>query len=152
MPRLQVIDPKTATGKPKEVFEGPLKGKYFNIFKGLANSPIGLDFYLAMTGALKRAGLYGQGTGGHRARARSGQRLRILSSGSHAGEIRAGLTEEETLGARRGELSDANLGTLVRFTKTLNAKNGFVSDEDLAAFKAAGYDDGHVVDVISLMR
>ena len=39
MPRLNTIDPATATGKAKEIFDGPLQGKHLNIFKGMANSP-----------------------------------------------------------------------------------------------------------------
>ena len=43
MPRLNVVDPSTATGRVKEIFDGPLKGKHLNIFKGFANSPAVLD-------------------------------------------------------------------------------------------------------------
>ena len=35
MPRLNVIDPEKATGKAKEIFDGPLKGMQLNIFKGM---------------------------------------------------------------------------------------------------------------------
>ncbi|MCA9312151.1 MAG: carboxymuconolactone decarboxylase family protein, partial [Phycisphaerales bacterium] len=57
MPRLNVVDPASASGKAREIFEGPLKGKHFNIFKGLANSGAGFNFYVAASGALADAAL-----------------------------------------------------------------------------------------------
>ena len=57
MPRLNVVDPATATGRVKEIFDGPLKGKHLNIFKGFANSPAVLDAYLGMSGALSKTSL-----------------------------------------------------------------------------------------------
>ncbi|MEL7473832.1 MAG: carboxymuconolactone decarboxylase family protein, partial [Planctomycetota bacterium] len=59
MARLQVVDPATASGRAKEIFDGPLKGKHFNIFKGMANSPAVLDFYLGMGGAASKFELTG---------------------------------------------------------------------------------------------
>ena len=32
MPRLNVVDPATATGRVKEIFDGPLKGKHLAIW------------------------------------------------------------------------------------------------------------------------
>ncbi len=54
MPRLNVVDPETATGKAKELFDGPLKGKYFNIYKGLANSPAAVEALLALGKAFSK--------------------------------------------------------------------------------------------------
>ena len=53
MPRLNVVEPASAEGKAKELFEGPLKGKHFNIFRGMANSPAALNAYLQLSGALQ---------------------------------------------------------------------------------------------------
>src|SRR5262249_12928664 len=52
MPRLSVVEPSTATGKVKEIFDGPLKGKHLNAFKGMGNSAAALNAYLALSGAL----------------------------------------------------------------------------------------------------
>ena len=52
MPRLNVVDPAHAAPAAKAIFDGPLKGKHFNIFKGLANSPAALQAYLSLSGAL----------------------------------------------------------------------------------------------------
>ena len=149
MPRLKVIDPKTATGKAKELFDGPLKGKHLNFFKGLANSPAALQAYLSVSGAL--------GEGELSAPQREVIALAVgevnncaycVAAHTAMGKM-AGLSQEQTVGARRGCLDDAKLGPLVRFVSALHEKNGHVSDEDLAALKGAGYTDGAVAEVLA---
>jgi len=60
MPRLQSINPNEATGRVKEIFEGPLKGMEKNIFTAMGNSPVGLDAYLGIAGATKQGNLNGK--------------------------------------------------------------------------------------------
>ncbi|MFI4917746.1 MAG: carboxymuconolactone decarboxylase family protein [Phycisphaerales bacterium JB060] len=149
MARLNTIDPSTATGKAKELFDGPLKGKHLNIFKGMANSPAGLQAYLGMAGALGEGKLSAQ----ERevialVTAQQNDCEYCLAAHTHMGKG-AGLTEAQTIAARRGELDDANLGALATFTRSLLEKKGFADEGDLKAFKNAGYDDGHVVETIA---
>lgn len=149
MPRLKVIDPATATGRSKEIFEGPLAGKHFNILKGLANSGAGFQAYLALSGALKEAALTTQ--------ERELVALLMaelnscdycLAAHSSAGK-RLGLTEDQMLDARNGTATDPRHRALLAFTTALHEKKGFVSDEDLEDFRSVGYDDGHIVEVIA---
>lgn len=149
MPRITAVNPAGATGRNKEIFEGPLKGKHFNIFKAMATSPAGLDFYLGMAGALGKATLsekerevvqlaIGEANNcGYCAAAHT-----LIGKG-------AGLTEAQTVEARRGHLGDAKLNALARFTLSLHEKKGHVSDADLGAFKSAGYTDASVVEVVA---
>lgn len=149
MPRLNTIDPKTATGKAKELFDGPLKGKHLNIFKGMANAPAGLQAYLGMAGALGEGELSAAErevialvTGQHN------DCEYCLAAHTHMGKG-AGLSEAQTLDARRGEMDDAKLNALAGFTRALLEKKGHANEGDLKAFKSAGYTDGHVVEVIA---
>lgn len=149
MPRLNTIDPKSATGKAKELFDGPLKGKHLNIFKGMANSPAGLQAYLGMAGALGEGKLSAAEreivalvTGQHN------DCEYCLAAHTHIGKG-AGLTETQTLEARRGEMANAKLNALTSFTKALLDKAGHATEADLRAFKSAGYTDEHVVEVIA---
>ena len=150
MPRLNVVDPTTATGATREIFEGPLKGKHFNIFKGLANSPAALKATLQFKGALAEGVL----TGAER-------EIIALTIGELNGcdycvaahtalGKMAGLTEDQTIAARRGEsLGSAKLDAFARFIRVLHETRGNVSDEDLDAIKDAGYDDGAIVEIIA---
>lgn len=150
MPRLAVIDPAKSQGKAKEVFEGPLKGKHLNIFKSMANSPAALQYYLAGCGALRDAMLS----------AAEQETIALALSevngcqyclAAHTGlGKQAGLTPDQMIGARRGQVSDAKLNALTAFTRSLTEKRGYVSDEDLAAVRQAGYNDGHIAEAIAV--
>lgn len=150
MPRLTVIDPATATGPARELFDGPLKGKHLNIFKGMANSPAALNFYVQASGALGSASL----TAAEReivqlAIAEANQCGYCLAAHTAIGKG-AGLTEPQTVAARRGTVADnPRLDAIAKFALAIHEKKGFVSDDDLARFKAAGFDDGAVAEVVA---
>ena len=150
MARLKTIEPAQSEGRVKEIFDGPLKGKELNIFKGMANSPAVLDAYLGISGALKNASLsqaqlevvqlvVGQANGCDYCQAAH----TAIAKG-------AGLTEAQTIGARRGSIDDdPRLNAIARFTSAMHEKRGSVSDDDLAAFRGAGFDDGHIAEVVA---
>ena len=151
MPRLAVVDPAATQGRAREIFEGPLKGKHFNIFKGLANSPAALDVYVAINAALSH-GLLNKRE--HEVIALAVGELNgcdyCVAAHTALGKM-AGLTEPQTLAARgRGPIDDKKLEALARFVRQIHEKKGFVSDADLAAFRAAGYNDGQITEVCAV--
>ena len=151
MPRLQTIEPASATGAVKEIFDGPLAGKHFNIFKAMANSQAALQMYLNMNMALANSELsdaeketiqlvVGQANG-----------CNYCVAAHTALGKQAGLSESQTLEARRGEVSgDPKLRALSRFAAAINEKKGWVSDEDIETFRDAGYGDGAVAEVVAV--
>lgn len=147
MNRITPVDPATATGRAKEIFEGPLKGKHFNLFRAMAASPAALDAYLAMSGALSH-GLFS-------AKEREVVQLAIAQANNcdycqaaHTAIGKSvGLTEAQTVEARRGTLSDPKLDALAKFVLKLHEKRGFVSDADIATFTGAGYTTAHIAEV-----
>jgi len=149
MPRLNTIDPTSATGRVKEIFDGPLKGKHLNIFKAMGNSPAVLDAYLGLSGALAGASLTAQ--------EREAIQLAVgqangcdYCTAAHTGLGQAaGLTREQTIGARRGSLDDPKLDALVKFALALEEKKGWVSDEDLQRVRNAGYDDARIAETVA---
>ncbi len=150
MPRLPVIDVASAQGRVKEIFDGPLKGKEINIFKGMANSPAVLDVYLGMAAGLSQTALTAQ--------EREVVQLAIgeangcdycTAAHTKIGES-LGLTEAQCLAARRGSMpDDPKLDAVVRFSLAIHEKRGFVSEEDIETFCAAGYTPQHVAEVIA---
>ncbi|MCC5785781.1 MAG: carboxymuconolactone decarboxylase family protein [Phycisphaerales bacterium] len=150
MSRLKTIDPKNAEGRAKELFDGPLKGKHLNIFKGMANSPAALDAYLALSGALAKGEL-----------SEKEREVVQLAIGQENGceyctaahtmiGKNAGLSEKQTIGARRGKIDDdKKLDALTRFSKTLHEKKGNVAENDIKSFKDAGYTDGAIAEVVA---
>lgn len=151
MARLAMIEPAQATGRVKEIFEGPLKGKHLNIFKGMANSSAILESYLGIAGGLAHAKLT-------KAEQEVVQ-LAVVQSAScsyctaaHTAIGKgAGLSDEQMIGARRGHIeNDARLNALAKFASTLYEKRGSVSDGDLSAFRAAGFGDQEICEVITV--
>jgi len=150
MPRLKEIKPETATGKVKELFDGPLAGKHFNIFKAMANSPAALEFYLGAGGALSNASL----TPAQReliALAISEKTGCEYCVAAHTAIGKgAGLSEDVTVQARQGGVpGDAKADAIVKFVLALHEKQGWVTDEDIADFRAAGFNDGHIAEVVA---
>jgi len=149
MSRLAPVEPASTTGRVKEIFDGPLKGKHFNVFKSMGNSAAVLDAYLGLAGALSKAGLS--------EKEREVVQLAIgqanncgycLAAHTAIGKG-AGLSEGQTVEARRGHLADARLDAIASFALSIHEKKGHVSDADLSAFKAAGFNDGHVGEVVA---
>lgn len=148
MPRMQIIEPKTDSGPGADMLNGPLKAKQINIFKGLAVNANVLGGFLAMAGKANGGALTPQE-----------YETVILATSQQNGcdycvaahtKISAGLgiEEAESLDIRRGSVSDAKRQSLIDFTTAVNTTNGNVSDEQLGAFRAAGYGDDAVIEVI----
>jgi uncharacterized peroxidase-related enzyme len=150
MSRLKAVDPAAATGRAKEIFEGPLKGKHFNIFKGLANAPAALDAYLALSGALKNASLSPKEQEVVQLAVAQANACQYCLAAHTAIAKGAGLSDAQTLGARRGHVEgDPKLDALARFAAAIFEKRGSVSDNDLAAFRKAGYGDQAIAEVVA---
>ncbi|MBX3386311.1 MAG: carboxymuconolactone decarboxylase family protein [Phycisphaeraceae bacterium] len=148
MPRFPAVDPATATGRAKEVFDGPLKGKHLNIFKHMAAAPAMLDAYLGLAGALSKSSLsHKEQEAIHLAISQANDCDYCLAAHTAIGKM-AGLSEPQTVEARKGHLADARLNALVRFSLALHEKHGGISDADLNAFKSAGYSDQQALEVI----
>ncbi len=151
MPRLNVVDPATATGRTREILDGPLKGLHLNIFKGMANSSAVLDLYLGASGALKQASLSAKEQEAIQLAIGAANDCDYCQHAHTAIGKGAGLSEDQTVQARRGRIEgDAKLAALVNFAAALHEKRGFVSDEDLGAIRAAGYDDGAIAETVAV--
>lgn len=153
MPRIPAIDPATATGRAKEIFEGPLKGKTLNIFRSMAANPAVLDTYLGMAGALNGSTLTPKEREVIQLAIGEANNCGYCTAAHTVIGKGAGLTEQATIEARRGKMTDPKLNGLARFALALHEKRGFVSEKDVSEFVAAGYTQpqmGEVVAVYSL--
>ncbi|MGP1345733.1 MAG: carboxymuconolactone decarboxylase family protein [Phycisphaerales bacterium] len=151
MPRIPLIDPSQASGKTKEIFDGPLKGKHLNIFKAMGNSPAALEFYLGAAGALKHAALTAAEQEVVQLAIGAANDCDYCQAAHTAIGKSVGLTDAQTVGARRGTVeADPRLNALAKFALKIHEKKGFVDDADITAFKGAGFNDGHVMEVVGV--
>ena len=152
MTRLQALDPKEATGRSKELFEGiqAKLGMVPNMMKTMGNSSVVLEGYLNLSDILGKGSLGGK----------LGELLALtvaeangcnycLSAHSFIGEKLVGIDTATLQSAREGINSDPKVAAALQFAKTLIAKNGRVAEEDVETVKAAGYSEGEVGEIVA---
>ncbi len=120
-----------------------------NLMKLVGHSPAALEGYLSLNGALAKGVLD------------SALRERIaltiaefngceycLAAHTYLGKNLAKLNESEILAAREGGSSEAKADAALRFARRVASEHGRVSDADLAALRAAGFDDASVIEIV----
>jgi uncharacterized peroxidase-related enzyme len=151
MPRLPIIEPATATGRAKELYEGPLKGKHLNIFKGMMNAPAAVEAYLGIGAALKSASLTAKEQEIVQLAVVEANGCQYCASAHTAIGKGAGLTDEQIIGARRGSVEgDKRLNALAKFASAVYEKRGLVSDAELKSFREAGFTDQAIAEVVAV--
>lgn len=153
MSRINVVDPKTATGEARELLEGVRQqlGIVPNFIRALANSPKALSAFLGLYAPL----------GGAAIDKATQERIALVVAeengcqycvSAHTAIGRgAGLSNEEMLLNRRGDSSDAKAAAAVAFAKALNEHRGEVTTGEFEAVRAAGFSDGEIVEIITLV-
>jgi uncharacterized peroxidase-related enzyme len=151
MPRLATVDPATAEPQARTLL-GKVEralGVAPNMMRAMANSPAVLDAYLAFSGALSKGRLPG----------RVQEQIALVAAvendcgyclAAHTVlGAKAGVSEEDLVAGRSGRASDPRTEAALTFAKAVIATRGFVSDEDLAAVRAAGYGDGEIGEIVA---
>lgn len=121
-----------------------------NMFRLLARSPAALQGFVANSGALARA-----------LDVRTRERIALavaqvngcdycLSAHSYLGLNLAKLDAEEIALNRQGRSGDAKADAAVRLAVKLVRERGQVAEADIAAVRAAGLDDGQIVEIVAV--
>ena len=146
MPRLALIEPKDATGDAARI----LATAPINIYKGIAANPEIFTTFIAFMRSI--------GTSGAITKAEKELVMLYAAEERHCGycvaahtrvAAGAGVSADRALEARGGRAASAKEQALLDFTRAVVEKNGDVSDEELAAFRAAGYDDRAAIEVVA---
>lgn len=151
MPRLRAVKTSDATGKAGELLKGVEQklGTAPNIMRTMANSPAVLEAYLAFTSALARGSLS--------AKLREQIALAVgeanqckycLAAHTALGKM-AGLSEAEIADSRRGASSHGKTQAALGFARKVVRERGWVGDDDVAALRSAGFDDGGIAEIIA---
>lgn len=120
-----------------------------NLFRLASNSPAALEGYLGMNGALSKGALP----------AATRERIALavaeingcgycLSAHAYLATHVAKLGADEIAANRAGGSTDPKADAAVRFAAAVARERGHVGAEDVAAVKAAGYDDAQVVEIV----
>jgi len=148
--RIKTLNPETTTGQSKALFNTVKSkiGMVPNLLKVMGNSPATLETYLAL-GQLSEKGNFN-------AKFREQLALAIaeangcnycLSAHSFIG-AKQGLSDEEIEKNRLGLSADAKIQEALQFAQKVTKNKGLVNNDDLKTFKAAGYTDEDVLEVV----
>lgn len=152
MNRIAIPSVADAPAASRPLLEGVQKklGTTPNLMKMLGNSPAVLEGYLSLSGALAH-GVLGSATGERIALAvaQINGCHYCLSAHTYIGSKVAKLSSEEIAASRRGTSLDARAAAALRFATRVVEERGSVSNEDLAAVKAAGFSDAEVVEIVA---
>lgn len=151
MTRLTALNPEETTGKAKDLFTA-IKSKLGmvpNMMRTMGNSPALLEGYLGLSGALAKGAL-GVKTGELLALAISEKNScdYCLSAHSFIGEKLVHLDAGTLASARQANAGDEKIDAALKFATILIAKQGLVSDEDVATVKNAGLNEGEIAEIV----
>jgi uncharacterized peroxidase-related enzyme len=149
IPTPATIEDAPAAAQPALTAVKKQLGVVPNMFRVMANSPAALEGYLGFNGAL------GKGKLGPKTRERIALAiaelngcLYCLSAHSYFGKTLAKLDDAEIAANRAGTSTDPKADVAVRFAVKIAQERGHVADADVAAVKAAGFDNGQVMEIV----
>jgi uncharacterized peroxidase-related enzyme len=124
-------------------------GSVPNLFRVIASSPAALEGYFGLNAALSKGSLD----------AKTRERIAVavaelngcgycLSAHTYLGKNVAKLDDAEITANRSGASNDPKADAALKFATLVVRERGHVSDADVAAVKAAGYDDAQVIEIV----
>jgi uncharacterized peroxidase-related enzyme len=128
-------------------------GSIPNLYRGLANAPATLKIYLGFNELLKEYAHLSpieQQVVYITVSAENGCNYCV---GAHSVLANMANIPQQTLTELRNQrpLSDPKLDSLRRFTLSVMAHQGWVPEQDIADFRAAGYDQRHLLEVLTIL-
>lgn len=151
MARLSSVNPQSAQGRTQELF-GTVQqafGMIPNAAKVMANSPAVLESFLAFSTAMGSAQI-GQKLS-HQVKLTTSETnachycTSILSAVAPATDLSA----EDLLAGRTGTAEDRRTQAALTFAHEVLERRGKVSDQQLAAVRAAGFGDAQIVEIVA---
>jgi uncharacterized peroxidase-related enzyme len=153
MSRINVIDPKTATGDARAMLDAVQAqlGVTPNFIRVLANSPKALEGFLGLYGALGGISLDKATQERIALGTAEGNACAYCVSAHTAIGRHAGLSNEEMLLNRKGGSSDTKAAATVAFARAINDNLGEITTAEFKAARDAGLTDTEVVEVITVV-
>lgn len=151
MSRIELLHPNQTAGEAGQLLQ-QIDGAFGvvpNMFRAVANSPAALRSMWGAFGAL------GQGRLG----ARLGEQIAVaiadrndcaycLAAHTVLGQ-KAGASAQEMAAAQAGESSDPKTAAALKFALAVVEKRAHVGEGEVAALRAAGFDDGEIVEIMA---
>jgi uncharacterized peroxidase-related enzyme len=149
--RIPAVDPKSATGKTKQMFDDMVARFGFvpNLFRVLGNAPAALEAYFNFSSAL-HGGTLDTGLQEQIGLAVAESNLCDYCLGAHVILGRkAGLTEDEIADAIRAKAATAKTDATLKLARGIIVERGEISDSELERAREAGLTDGEIVEIVA---
>ena len=153
MTRIRPLDPEEITGRSKLLIDDIRQSLGFvpTLMRLLSHSPSALAGYLALRTALRSATLP----------APLRERIAIAIAAANgcdgclANHLRfgreAGLSDDELHGAAQSQSGDPAAAAALGFARALIETRGHVGSRELALLRDAGFDDGAIVEIVTVV-
>lgn len=150
MPRIEPVTDQQAQGQTAELFEAITQkvGKVPNLYRTLGHSPSVLGGLLQLGDNLDGGSLSAPVKEQIALRVAERNACDYCAAAHTALGKKAGLSEEQTLAARQGQAQDAKAQAILNLVDAILEREGFITDEQLAAARDAGLSDGEVFEVV----
>ena len=151
MSRIEVVNPKTATGEAKQLLDAVQSklGATPNFIRALATSPAALQGFLGLYHISENGSLDAK-TRERIALSVAEQNARQYCVSAHTAIGRkAGLDNAEILANRNATSSDVKAGAALAFASALVKNMGEVTKAEFDAVRSAGHSDGEIMEIIS---
>jgi uncharacterized peroxidase-related enzyme len=144
------IEASPAASKPLLAAVKKQLGVVPNLMRLVGHSPAALEGYLSLNGALAKGKLNVQ--------LRESIALTVaeyngcdycLSAHDYLGRNVAKLSGDEISAAREGRAQDARANAALHFARRVAETRGRVSDIDVAALRAAGFDEAGIIEIVA---
>lgn len=151
MTHVTLIDPASSSEAVKPVLDAihGAFGAVPNMFRAVANSPAALNSMWGSFGALAGGGLG----------ARLGEEIAVAIANANACEYclaahtmlgrKAGASADEMAAAQLGTSSDPRTQAALAFALKIVRNRAAVTEDDIGALRAAGFDDEGVVEILA---
>lgn len=149
MARLPVVTQENADGDIQKTYAA-IESKFGmvpNIFKGMANSPVTLNAYLKLDELIAGGRFSPVEQDIVRMTVSQYNGCEYCVAAHHGGLLAKKVRRDEIRQIRKGTPTDPKHAALIAFTLKVIESKGFVSDQDLAEFKAAGFTDAHAAEI-----
>ncbi|MCB2007622.1 MAG: peroxidase-related enzyme [Rhodoferax sp.] len=151
MNRIPLIDRNSTTPERKQLLDTihAAFGASPNMFRAVANAPAALRSMWGSFGALGK-GVIGAQLGEQIAVAVANRNQCHYCLAAHTAlGAKAGLATETLHAAQQGESSDPKTRAALRFALAIVEHRGQVSDAEVQAVRAAGFDDEAIVEIVA---
>ncbi|UXM96504.1 carboxymuconolactone decarboxylase family protein (plasmid) [Bartonella sp. HY329] len=152
MTRIKLLDISEAPQEVRPILENAQKNNGFlpNLLRVLANAPAALETYVTVSGINAKASFSLNEREVVQITAAALHGCGFCVAGHTAIALKKAQLPKEVVEALRNihDLDDPKLNAVARFTQNVIATRGNVKDEDLASFKAVGYNDQAALEVV----